>query len=384
MRSLYETNVNGKIAMPTLTMIMGPEEDGLYSFSRLLRNLGLNCGEPTAELLENPDRARTPAPELLWYWKAIRRFYLDMGLPPIAEVPSDMISDLEREYYSALFARSLMQSIKQTSFICADHLSPLVLPLLIKSLEIVEKYGIAWRMYFFYANPARGIAGLLNKREKPVKLAEFVWRNTVTAAIRHAASQIRFVDVDRLNREETIILISEICEFYGCKEKIAQAQPPFIEPWPAVPPSLSPLTWNLYHALQMDGTKEAEKAARTAWEAQTEQNGWQYMDCMEYRLTAKNMFTGEDDACWLQAESASHAMPRPEEILPETAAPPAGEPEQAWLALLDMVERSCINRCNSHAAKLFRYADLVGQDYNGIIENLRSIDANREKGGSDK
>lgn len=102
---------------PTLVLLMGSECSGVHALAKALSDLGLPCGQPFASL-RNPLTIRhMPSHGGLWYWSAIRRFFEDMGLPPIAEVPEERLSPEEWEYYSRLIARCLGQSLQGKSFL---------------------------------------------------------------------------------------------------------------------------------------------------------------------------------------------------------------------------------------------------------------------------
>lgn len=377
----------------TLTMFMGAESDGLYEMARIFRGLGFNCGEPYPELRACPERSRYLDPDFLWYWNAIRRFFCDVGLPPIAEVPEELTGPTEKEYHATLFARTLMQSLRKGSFICADHITALVLPLLLQSLAMLQKNGISWRLYFFYANPARGISHLLLKKGIPSRLGEFVWRNTAAAAMRHASRQIRFIGADRLDLAAMNALIREIAEFYGGETDFPEIEPPFAYAQPETPMTLFPSTKRLYQALEKGTAKERENAGRQAHLAQSEQGGWQYMDCLEYRPNGLENFvhrtglSSTGDKC---ATDAGLSPPEPEPWEkggPKTLNCPEKEARvkesrdenAAWLGLLDMAERSVLDIRNEYLARLFRHADALGRNYQGILKNLQRLDEDPAK-----
>lgn len=262
-----------------LIFLLGSECGGLYAAAGALRGSGLNVGVPRPELA-NPALVRhQPDHGHLWQWQALRRYFSDLGLPPIAEVPPDRLSPEERAYYAGTFARCLRRSLEVgTPFVCADHLGSLALPLLAEAAAMI---GVSWSACFFFSHPAGEMALLRRDRGVPLPLAEFVWRNVATSAIVHSREGMRCVDMDALSPAAWRALYAEITG------SDAPAVPPL--PVPMVPPAsvtLSAGTVRLYEGLSGYAAgriswSELRGTAREEYRAQQEQNGWQYVDCLD-------------------------------------------------------------------------------------------------------
>lgn len=331
---------------------MGTEAGGVYNLAGSFRKAGLSCGLPYA-YVRNPLAVRHMPPHAgHFFWSVIRRFFEDFGLPPIAQIPADRISAEQKLYYTRLLARCISRSMEGESFIIADHLAAFVLAMVNEALTILEVESDA---YFFYTAPEREIAALTETQGQPPKLTEFIWRNTLTSAIRQGGQNVKFIAVDMQTPESWAELIMAICKFYGQTE--LAKKPPL--PVPRLLPSalnLSPLTTNLYAALldySSGGSWERlQAAANAAWEAQEAQNGWQYwdsLDCGSLHPHAKRLLSiaGKIDA--------ASEVSQDDCIWPEAQA--------GWQALLDKAERKLLDMRADYEYKLFLHSDSVHKFY---------------------
>ena len=339
---------------PRLLLFMGSECGGLYALAKTFGSMGLPCGLPFASL-RNPLTVRhMPSHGGLWYWSAIRRFFEDMGLPPIAEVPEDRVSPEEREYYTRLVARCLGQSLQGGSFLCADHLTPLVLPLV---LEAVEALKARVELYFFFSHPAREVAALRHNQGQAARLTEYAWRNTAAAAIRHGGQRVRFIEADALDATAWQSLAREILEFFGpdAPPLPESFSAPRVEPLPPVgEAALSPLTRQLYEALRAhtrgEGRQALEEAGNAVYSAHVEQSGWQYVDCLDCG-------TLNSHARRLLAQAGQSARAGQPEA-PEACDPRLPDDQAGWLALLDATERKLLEARQDFESKLFLHGML--------------------------
>ncbi len=326
----------------------------------------MKCGMPYACLGDSIAAAHMPQHEDLSYWNAIRRFFADMGLPAIAEVPDVRVGLTEHEYYVTLMARCLEHTLRESSFICADHLTALVLPLVNNAI-----CGRPVKKLFFFTHPLREIATLMQRGQAP-QLSEFIWRNTVTAAIKHAGRQINFVETDSLGPQGASALCRRILEFYGASPDLAENCPlPIPEPMPPTGHfSISSHTLQLYEALHAHVAENSwdllESIAQQAWDTQTEQNGWQFvncLDCGELSTHARLLLANDPgaDACDV------NNMP---DINPDM------EDEKMWLQLLDASEQKLLQARREYAARLFLNADSLSHFYMNELHDLRALSQN--------
>lgn len=358
---------------PRLLLFMGSECGGLYALAKTYGSMGLRCGLPFGSL-RNPLTIRHMPPHgALWYWSAIRRFFEDMGLPPIAEVPEDRVSPEEREYYTRLVARCLGQSLQGGSFLCADHLTPLVLPLV---LEAVEALKVRVELYFFFSHPAREVAALRRNQGQAARLSEYVWRNTAAAAIRHGGRRLHFIEADALDATAWRTVAREILEFFGpdAPQLPENFSAPCLEPLPSLDETaLSPLTRQLYGALRAHARGEdwqtLEAAAQTAYAAQMEQSGWQYVDCLD---------CGTLDAHARRLLAQAGRTPQAGQTEPTeicSGLPPLPENQADWLALLDAAERKLLEARQDFESRLFLHSDSLHRHYMHRLEDERRLQA---------
>ncbi len=359
------------MSAPHLVLFMGSECSGMYTLAKTFDTMGLRCGLPFASL-RNPLTIRHMPPHGgLWYWSAIRRFFEDTGLPPIAEVPDERISPEEREYYIRLIARCLGQLLQEGSFLCADHLTPLVLPLV---LQAIEKLNIRTEMYFFFSHPAREMAALRRIQGQAARLSEYAWRNTAAAAIRHGGRRVRFIEADALELAAWRPVAREIAAFFGqdAAALTKHYSVPSAEPLPSSEEAmLSPLSHQLYEALrsytQGGDWQPLEAAAHTVYSAQVEQSGWQYVDCLDCGAL-------DAHARRLLARAGKPSQPDGKEPSAVYSGLPLLPEEQAdWLALLDTTERKLLEARQDFESRLFLHSDSLHRHYMHCLEDERRL-----------
>lgn len=349
---------------------MGTCDAVLRELSRALCHYGFRVGIPNKEL-NNPHATRhQPGHEALWYWRAIRRFFEDMGLPPIAEIPEDRLSYEERKYYTRTFARSLGQSLDGDSFICCDTLTSLVLPLV---HEAVQLSCVNCREWFFFSNPAMAVWQLKHDNGTPPKLAEFTWRNIAAAAGRHNHGSIRFINMDSMDHPTWQNLLEEISHYYGCPMPRNLTLPVPVVPY-AECELLSPRTLNLYEAMRVHSAGMADwrdlaKIATETWQSQVEENGWQYLDCLD---------CGEMDAHARRLlDGAVYDGNDPD-------MPLAATDEETWLNLLDSAERKLLQAKQDYETRLFLQAQSISIKYMNCLADERLINKQNQDRISEK
>lgn len=348
---------------------MGTERGGLYPMTKAFGESGLPCGAPLGMLRSTLASMHMPAHRHFWYWNALRRLFADMGLPPIAPVPPDRMTPEERGYYVTLLARCLMQHANNAAFICADHLTALALPLVAEALAALP---VRTEMLFFFSHPAAEIRTLRLEQGQAPRLSEFVWRNTVAAAVLHGGANIHFVETDCADSASLRSLADEVSAFTGMR----LAAPRLPAPPPSAlshdGPSLSPLTVELYEALRdatRGGAREVlRKAAVKVHEAQWEQNGWQYLDCLDCG--------GIDSHARLLLAQSGRTADSAEErgpVTPETLALPQDEAD--WPELLDAAERRLLEARQDFETRLFLHTDSLSRYYAEQLEDARRLHA---------
>lgn len=346
-----------------LIVFTGFEYDGLYSLTKKLKDIGLRCGIPNISLSNPFLAAKMPIHSGLWFWQATQRFFGDMGLPPIAEVPRDLVSPESHEYYVNLFARSLFKLLDNGSFICADHKIALIFPLIFEAIEKLNCNGIETKIYFFFANPRRGIAEANRKAGAPFPLGEFIWRNTVAAAGRHSSGNIKFVEIDRLDEKSTTALFEEIINFYGVGDLHKKIRP-LVMPACDYRIPIHKYSWNIYQALQTNDHKMLEKIAEEVYEAQSAQNGWQYIKCLDCHdfLETENKTLAFANLPLCQEEKDYDDLS-------------LDMNNDSWVNLLDEAERKLLVCNQDHAARLFMFADSLSNFYNNRLDDEKILHA---------
>lgn len=362
---------------PILVLLMGSECSGIYTLTKSFSELGLRCGQPFASLRNTLTIRHMPPHGGLWYWSAIRRFFEDMGLPPIAEVPEERLSPEAREYYIRLVARCLGQSLHGKSFICADHLTPLILPLVLRA---VEEMNIHMEMYFFFSHPAREMEALRREQGQAFKLSEYVWRNTAAAAIRHGGRRLHVIEADALDGPAWQTVACEILELFGPDAPALSEHftTPHMEPLPALEESaLSPLTRQLYGALhaytQGKNWQMVETAAQTVYTLHVEQGGWQYVDCLD---------CGTLDAHAKRLLAQTGQSVQAGAYMPDGCSTRLPDNQADWLALLDGAERKLLEARQDFESRLFLHSDSLHRYYMHRLEDERLLHgqaASREK-----
>lgn len=353
------------MSLKKLLLLMGTERSGVYSLVPALCNMKVPCGFPYASL-RNPLAVRHMPPHpLLWYWSGIRRIFEDLGLPAIAEPPLDRISPEEREAFIRMLARCLKQHLISGSFLCGDHLTSLVLPFVAAAVAQNKAQRVS---YLFFTHPAREIAILKREKGQPAALTEFLWRNTIAAALRHSGQDLHIVHADSLDSAGWRALCLEICRELDFDEThvSAQAMPEFV---PGLPPeelvSLSPLTSRLYSSLLLYAKKEIDymqlqAVANEIYSEQAQQAGWQYVDCLdcgELHPHARNILA--------QMETAKTEREAPLPLLPEN--------QQEWFELLEAMEYKLIEARQEFDTKLFMHSDNLHRHYMHLLEDERKM-----------
>lgn len=333
-----------------LTFLLGSELGGLYAVAAALRAGGLHVGVPRPELdncsvaLHQPDHAG------LWQWQALRRYFADLGLPPIAEVPDALLSAEERAYQSRTFAHCLGRSLDGgVPFFYADHLGALALPLLIAAAGIL---GVSWAAWFFFSRPGAEISRLREERGVPIPLSEFVWRNVATAVVVRGGEAVRHVDMERLDAEAWRSLSTELCG----SETPLPAHP--ICPAPSPGPVLSPRTVRLHEDLAAHAAGTApwsvlHDTALSAHHAMAEQSGWQYFDCLD---------CGELDA------QAQRLLTRAQNLTAEAASGLEDVPDAR-----DAAERELLQQQRDFATRLFLHDQSLRIRYQNSLEDQRRL-----------
>ncbi len=363
--------------VPSLILFMGSEASGLYQYAGIFKNMGIPCGMPYAFLRSTLAAKRMPSHEYHSYFSAIRRFFGDLGLPPIAEAPPDRIESSQFEYYSNLVCRCLLSHTAKNPYLCADHFTALVLPFVLRAIDLGT---IRLKSYFFFTNPENEAASLLESQGQPAKLSEFAWRNTLVAAIRNCGRNIEFIDSDNMDMDSFAHLKKEILDFFDMDD--AGIKTGFSLPVVAntVSPNgsleLSSLTMNLYEALKAHtGNKDfgrLKTLTDNAFALQSEQNGWQYFDCLDCgeldahaRLLLNESSYDQCSVCPSDNDIASIDTPSNENLA----------------AFLDDVEHKLVVAQNDYAGKLFLHASSLSTYYTHKFDDALSI-ARHEKNAS--
>lgn len=321
----------------SLIMFMGTEYGGLYQITNLLEKAGIKAGIPRKSL-ENFPSLRNSNIDTLHYWQIIRRFFDDLGLPPIAEPPATMINSQQIEYIVGAMARTLAILVNNSSFICADHLTALLLPYV---KQACSKLKVPVKYYFFYSDPAKEIAEMQYTRGIPTPLSEYTWRNIVASAGRQSPASLRFINTDSLNNAELKKIVEEICTESGINYDLSLE----CGAWESLSPAnivISPLTEQLYSALNSNDPVKLFKTATENYTAFAAQDGWQFLDGLDNGIL--------DQQCKRLLSHANHPtipdnnMNMPIEI-PDN--------EKAWFALLDECERKLLKTRQDYEEKLF-------------------------------
>ena len=347
-----------------LLLFMGTERSGVYALARTFSAMKLPCGFPLANL-RNPLAVRhmPPYPQL-WYWSAVRRIFEELGLPAIAEIPEDRVSPEERALFVRTIARCLQKHLITESFLCGDHLTALVLPFV---KAAVAQINIVVQPYLFFTHPAREIAILGREQGQPAALTEFMWRNTLVAALRHARPDWRILDADSLDRSGWQVLAADIVQALRPGQQcIVPTGLPAQEP---LPPQgsvhLSAQTLELYAALQdlaagKVSLDEVKSVAQDMHALQVEQNGWQYAGCLD---------------CGTLHQHAQRllAQAEPEEEHADDLSPLLPDTEQGWLALLEEMEQKLLSARRDYDTALFLHSDSLHRHYMHLLEDERQL-----------
>lgn len=339
-----------------LILILGTDAEACARVASSLRKAGLSAGWPFP-VFENPlSGMRMPAHGALVFWRAVRRFFGDLGLPPIAEPPQALISAMRFEFQVGLFRRIFLQMLQNGPYVCADHLASLMLPVLRDALAAEQ---IRYRSYFLFSNPAREMAALASKGQ-PAQLSEFVWRNIVASAVRHGGSEISFINIEEENNEPVKRMLQDICAFYGLETMPEIILPPLAQPLRyADATRLSPLTARLYENLlayaRHGAWRGLEEAAFAAYAAQAEQNGWQFWNCLD---------CGDLRSCADLMLNEGNGMQAGESC--------GQEDESAETSPLEKLQMRMLELEQEFAAKLFMHTDSLSRFYADQLDDLRA------------
>ena len=344
--------ITGPSSTAQLTFLLGSEYGGLYAAAAALRAGGLHVGVPRPELANASIALHQPDHEHLWQWQALRRYFADLGLPPIAEVPEELLSAADRAYQGRTFAHCLARSLDGgTPFFYADHLGALALPLLIEAAGML---GVSWSAWFFFSHPGAEMARLRQERGVPPPLTEFAWRNVTAAALVHGGEAVRIVDMDSLSPAAWHSLSIEICGVHT---------PMPAHPRCPAPPQrslLSPQTERLHEGLSGYAAgrtpwRALRDTARAARQAMAEQSGWQYFDCLD---------------CGALDAQAQRLMARAEHLTSEEA---CGCGTGNGGDARDAAERELLRQQRDFAARLFLHDQCLRIRYQNSLEDLRSL-----------
>lgn len=311
----------------------------------------MNVGVPRPELANGAVSQHQPDHGHLWQWQALRRYFADFGLPPIAELPPALLSAEDRAYQARTFANCLGRSLDGGApFFYADHLGALALPLLIEAAGIL---GVSWSAWFFFSHPGAEMARLRQERGVPLPLTEFIWRNVAAAAVVHGGEAVRLVDMDSLSPASWSSVSIEIC---GVPTPLP-AQPHFPAPFERAP--LSPLTFRLHEALAGHAAGCApwsalRDAALVTRQAMAEQSGWQYFDCLD---------------CGALDAQAERLLARAQHLAAKEAAAGSGAGADAR----DAAERELLRQQRDFATRLFLHDQSLRVRYQNSLEDLRRL-----------
>lgn len=347
-----------------LLLFMGTERSGIYALVRTFGAMKLPCGFPIANL-RNPLAVRhmPPYPQL-WYWSAIRRIFEELGLPAVAEIPEDRVSPEERSLFVRTIARCLQKHLITESFLCGDHLTALVLPFV---KDAIAQINATVQPYLFFTHPAREITILEREQGQPAALTEFMWRNTLVAALRHAGEDWRILDADSLNGNDWQALTADIVQTLRPGQQcVALTGLPAQEPLSSQGTGrLSAQTRRLYallrdHVAGKVSLDEVRSAAQEMHALQMEQNGWQYVGCLDCGTLHQHA-----QRLLAQAEPEDEHADDSSVLLPDT--------EQGWLALLEEMEQKLLSARRDYDTALFLHSDSLHRHYMHLLEDERQL-----------
>lgn len=340
-----------------IVFLTGPQYGGVFDAARALAMAGASVGLPRADVASPQAVRNLPHHDGLWYWQAVRRYFDDYGLPPIAPVPPERITPEAQAYYSRALARTIARSAAQGPFICVDPLTSLILPLLSEACALLPESPQIW---YFYRHPAKEIYAEKLERGQPPQLTEFCWRNMAATAVLYGGEAIRFIDMDAISANDWQRALDNIAAASG--QNLACAPPP-----PAPLPqeagiALSDLTIALFGGMRhfsATGDRAAlTSAAQNAYDAQRAQDGWQFYDCLDCGTMHEHgkrllMLAGEN-------ASASASLPL--------------EPDEASLpAFIDGLERELMRARDDYEAKLFLHSQALAARYRDSLLDARRL-----------
>lgn len=239
-------------------------------------------------------------------------------------------------------------------------------------------------LYFFFSHPAREISQLKRAHGQPQALSEYAWRNNIVAAARHGGKLVNFINADELDTTALVNLINEISRRLEAKQpEIPKAALSSFLLEPAYDKAtLSPLTTRLYQALNSySQTKEfgsLEETVNILHCAQSEQNGWQYVDCLDCGELSSH-------AARLNAQMDHGVNEKGEEFFPDSSNMLALPDNQlAWFDLLDMAEQKLVEARRNFESELFIHTDSLHRYYMHLLADERRIAASEKEQSKEK
>lgn len=362
-----------------LVMFMGCEGSGLYQYAHAFKRLGIPCGMPYSFLRSSIAAKRMPSHASHSYYSAIRRFFGDLGLPPIAEVPSDRIDGSQFEYFSTLICRCLLSQLGEQPYLCADHLSALAMPIVMRAFKLGNMRS---KSYMFFRNPENEVSSLLIKYGQPVRLSEFIWRNTLASAIVNWGPNITFIESDHMTAESFELLKNDIFSF--CGKEIGPSSVDYVPNIdnfisPAHPILLSSLTMDLYEALvnyiKNNDFINLNNIAGKIYSFQMEQNGWQYADCLDCGeiYSHANLLLNEDS----KKIKSGHAYDDERFLF-------SPQQDDELITLLDISERKLVDVQNDLAGRLFLHTSSLNAFCVHKFDDMKALDCLENKAESNK
>lgn len=334
-----------------IIFLTGTHPPSLAELGQTLRKAGCPAAYPRKEL-EAPFACRhEPEHDKLWFWQAIRRYFNDFGLPPIAAIPEARITPEALAFYGRALANAIARSAPDGDFIFVDHLTALIFPLVNIAMSIL---GFRSRIFFLYRHPAKDIHAMQKNEGQAAQLTEFIWRNLVTSTVLEGGREVEFVDLDNLDPHSWQDFLQDVCGYHYRKDTI-----PLLPAPQALPQgiNLSHLTHGLYNALKAYSGgrrwQELLTAAQEAHAMQTEQNGWQFGDCID---------SGELDAAAKRMLIQSREGSQPNgDSLPDR--------QEGLLQLLEDSERRLMEARQEYETRLFLQNQALATHYRNALQD---------------
>lgn len=338
-----------------IIFLTGAHAPTLAELGRELLKAGCPAGYPRQELSGPFSCRHEPEHNKLWYWQAIRRYFDDFGLPPIAAVPEARLTPEALTFYGRALANAIVRSAPDGDFIFVDQLTALVFPLVNKAVNLL---GLRSRAFFLYRHPAKDIYAMQKNEGQPAQLTEFIWRNLVTSVVLEGGQEVELVDLDSLDPFSWQNFLQDISGNRFHKDMMPLLPAP--RPLPQGI-SLSPLTLDLYNALKAcsggSGWQDLLVAAQEAYSRQAEQNGWQFCDSIdsgELNASAKRMLIQAGDPT-----SAAGAAPL--------------DSGEDLLQLLEDSERRLMEARQEYETRLFLQSQALAAHYRHALQDEKGL-----------